>query len=110
MKLQATTYTESTTVIASVLDALVHEKSNDITVTFANGYTVDIYVDYDTSVIVNILKGKNVLTDSCMYDYDQSRKCDLFEIKALLCNISRAGSDFDCGFAYHRYFILTQHI
>jgi hypothetical protein len=106
MKLQATTYTESTTVIASALDALVHERSNDITVTFANGYTVDIYVDYDTSVTVHILKGKNVLTD----DYDQPHKCDLFEIKALLCNISRAGSDFDCGFAYHRYFILTQHI
>lgn len=111
MTLTARTYEERTSLIKCAIDALVHAKTDDLDIAFTNGYTVGIHVHDEpfepkSTATVAIVRNRKDLTDSD-FICDCPREFNASELQALLCNISRATNDFECGFAYARYIART---
>lgn len=97
MKLVSYNATENDAIIAFAMHALTHEITDDLAVTFANDYTVDIFVD-DGHATVNVLRKNRVLTDS---DFTNSIVySDLASIRNTLDLVSKATTDFEVGIAY----------
>lgn len=112
MKLTATTYDERIALIACGMDALTHAKTDDLEITFVNGYTVSIFVhdhigEFKATATVHILRKNKVINDSD-FICDYPREYNASEVQTLLLNISRAQTDFECGFAYARYIARTE--
>ena len=97
MKLATYNATENEGIIALAMNALEHKMTDDLAITFANDYTVDIFVEDDFAT-VNVLRKSRILTDS---DFT---KCivygDLESIRAMLELVSKATTDFEVGLAY----------
>ena len=113
MTLTAKTYEERTSLIACAIKALVHADTDDLDITFANGYTVGVYVcdhEAENRATVNIAimrKGDHEPINNSDFISDYPCEFDSQEVQALLLNISRASTDFECGFAYARYIART---
>lgn len=111
MTLIAKTHEQRTSLIACGMKALVLADTDDLEITFANGYTVSIAVcDHEAenraTANVAILRNDKCISDSD-FICDYPREFDSQEIQALLLNISRAQTDFEAGFAYARYIART---
>jgi hypothetical protein len=97
MKITTNNATENEFAIASVIHALAKKATDDVAITFGNGYTVDIFVENDL-MTVNVLRGTRVLTNSdftnCVLYHNLST------VRVMLELVSKATTDFEVGIAY----------
>lgn len=97
MKLTTYNATEHDFAITLIMNALTSKTTDELAITFANGYTVDIFVE-DDCLTVNVLRKGHALTESPFVKY--TVYSDLESVRAMLELVSKATTDFEVGIAY----------
>lgn len=89
------TTTEDTIVLQNALYTITCNASISVSVTFANGYDVNMVRSHST-IYIDVLKGSLYFNEHLVFEYDDGEVIDFVSA------VAKAESDFNVGFAYGR--------